>query len=156
MQHGGKLESFSKNLEKEGSGAMYSVAAPAQLDRRSPKEVIRSVGQLLAPGAPATSYFHKIRRELEKRLPVDFRVTERRVRAIHDGDARRVDWQEMQALLEIEALEEAKRARTRNVARAIRLAALIRSEDEVQDSCRDLRNRGCGRRMDRAGIEAGR
>jgi hypothetical protein len=152
-------ETLPKGLGKNpkaGSGVMSSVAATIRLDDRTPREVIRSVGRLLAPGVPATSYFDKIRRELRKRLPNDMDVTERRVRAIHDGEARRVAWEEMKALLEIEALEEAKRARRELAATANRLAALIEAEDPLLDGGE---RRALGRlagAMDRAGIEAAR
>ncbi|RWC91686.1 MAG: hypothetical protein EOS72_03255 [Mesorhizobium sp.] len=152
------METDSKNLEtvsKAGSGAMSSVAATIRLDDRSPKEVMRAVGKLLAPGLPAKSYYDKIRAALRKRLPDDFDVSERRVRAIHDGDARRVDWIEMKALLEIEALEEAIRARKELAATAIRLAALVEAEGPLLagDELRALGQLSGA--MDRAGIEAG-
>lgn len=152
------METTSKNLEnvsKLGSGSMSSAAA-VRLDDRSPKDVIRAVGKLLAPGMPAKNYFEKIRAALRTRLPLDYDVSERRVRAIHDGDARRVDWFEMKALLEIEALEEAKRARKELTATAIRLAALVEAEGPLLagDEVRALGQLSGA--MDRAGIEAGR
>jgi hypothetical protein len=134
---------------------MSSVAASIRIDDRSPRDVMRAVGKLLAPGMPAKSYFEKIRVALRMRLPEDFDVSERRVRAIHDGDARRVDWVEMKALLEVEALEEAKRARKELAATAIRLAALVEAEGSLLAG-EEIRALGrLSGAMDRAGIEAG-
>ncbi|TIS37541.1 hypothetical protein [Mesorhizobium sp.] len=145
-----------ETVSKAASDVMSSVVATIRLDDRSPREVIRAVGRLLAPGMPAKAYFEKIRAELRRRLPDDCDVTERRVRAIHDGDARRVDWIEMKALLEIEALEEAKRARKELAATAIRLAALLKAEGPLLDGD-EIRALGeLSGAMDRAGIEADR
>lgn len=132
-------------------GIMSSVVA----ENRTPRQVIQAVGELLAPQSPAKRRYGKILAALTSRVPVEFRnkVTERRVRGIHNGDARRIEWYEMKALLEVEALEEARLARLKLAATAHRLAALLETEDASLD--REER-RELGRlagALDRAGIK---
>lgn len=155
---------ISENLAKAhggprlGGGVMSSVAIASSADDRSPRDVIRDVGELLLPKKPARLQYGKIYSELLKRVPSAFskKVTPRRVRAIYNDDARRVEWYEMKALLEIEALEEARSARLKLAATANRLAALIATDDAALDG---EERRELGRlagALDRAGIKADR
>lgn len=159
------LESSSESLESltkaqsgpgQGGGIMSSVAVAMRSEDRSPREVIRAVGELLAPRMPARWQYGPIYTKLLKYVPEQFRtkVTPRRVRAIYNDDARRVEWYEMKALLEIEALEEARRARLELAATANRLAALIEADNAALDR---KERRALGRlagALDRAGVEA--
>ncbi|PWJ93572.1 hypothetical protein C8D77_101251 [Mesorhizobium loti] len=159
------LETSSASLENltkahsgptVGGGGMSRVAIAFSPDDRAPRDVIRAVGELLLPKTPARLQYGKIYSELCKRVPTTFarKVTPRRVRAIYNDDARRVEWYEMKALLEIEALEEARRARLELAATANRLAALIAAEDAALDG---EERRELGRlagALDRAGIKA--
>jgi hypothetical protein len=152
------LENFTKAQTGSGSGGgiMSSVAIAYSGEDRSPRDVIRAVGELLLPKMPARMQYGKIYSELLKRVPKPFteKVTPRRVRAIYNDDARRVEWYEMKALLEIEALEEARRARLKLAATANRLAALIAADDAALDG---EERRELGRlagALDRAGIKA--
>ncbi|MGX9145898.1 hypothetical protein [Mesorhizobium sp. 128a] len=159
------LETSSASLEnltkahggpRSGGGIMSSVANAYSADNRSPRDVIRDVGELLLPKAPARYQYEPIYKRLLKAVPEKFRgkVTPRRVRAIYNDDARRVEWYEVKALLAIEALEEARRARLKLAATANRLAALIAAEDATLDG---EERRELGRlagALDRAGIKA--
>lgn len=160
------LETSSVSLEnltkgslalRQTGGKMSSVAVPLRTEKRSPREVIRAVGELLVPHSPARLQYEPIYRMLIKVVPDSSRVkvTPRRVRAIYNDDAKRVEWYEVKALLEIEALEEARRARLNLAATANRLAALLTAEDAALDG---EERRELGRlagALDRAGIRAG-
>lgn len=156
---GASSENLTKASEStgRGGGVMSSVAVAYRTEDRSPRDVIRAVGELLAPKSPARLQYEPIYRMLVKFVPDSFRqkVTPRRIRAIYNDDARRVEWYEVKALLEIEALEEARRERLKLAATANRLAALLAAEDAALDG---EERRALGRlagALDRAGIDAG-
>ncbi|TIT39616.1 MAG: hypothetical protein E5W76_18875 [Mesorhizobium sp.] len=153
-------ENLAKAVERlrRGAGIMSSVAGAFSGEDRSPRDVIRAVGELLLPKKPARLQYGPIYSALLKRVPQAFRkkVTPRRVRAIYNDDARRVEWYEMKALLDIEALEEARRARLKLAATANRLAALLTAEDSALDSEERRELSGLARALDRAGIKADR
>jgi hypothetical protein len=96
---------------------MTSIAAAQKLTR--------GVGDLLAPTAPAKVKLGAIYRELSKRLPD---ISHRRVRALFFGEAARVDYEEMRALEELRAEQEARRARLKLAATANVLAAHLAAE----------------------------
>lgn len=135
------VESSAESLESlakpHGRGRaavfMFSAAAALKSESRSPREIIRHVGKLLFPGLPATSWFAKLSSKVVKHVPEEYRdrVTERRMRGIHNGDARRVEWYEVQALLQIEAIEEARREHRDFVARTSRLATAFAATGEA-------------------------
>lgn len=131
------LESLAKGRSpRRGGGIMSSVVATITSESRSPRQIMQAVGDLLAPGVPAKSRFAPILRALIKSVPDEFRarVTERRVRGIYNGDARRVEWYEVKALLEVEAHEEARRAKLKLAATANILAAHLAAEGAPLDS----------------------
>jgi hypothetical protein len=133
---------------------MFNVAIALHRESRSPNVVIRSVGELLAPNKPARIQYEPIYRKLLKFVPEEYRVkvTPRRVRAIYNDEAKRVEWYEMQALLRIEEIEEARVERQKLKARSHRLATLIAADAETLDS---EERRELGRlagALDRAGI----
>lgn len=138
------VESSTKSLEslakgesrRRNGGIMSSVAAAFTSESRSPRQIIQAVGDLLAPNVPAKSRFAPILRALIKFVPEEFRVrvTERRIRGIYNGDARRVEWYEVKALLEVEAHEEARRAKLKLAATANILAAHLAAAGAPLDS----------------------
>lgn len=105
------LASFSKPVRK-GGGTMSSVATA--------QELTRELGSILAPEMPAKVKYDRIYRKLSAFLPG---VSRRRIRALHNGEVRRVDFDEMRALQEARAEEELKRARREIAAAANVLAA---------------------------------
>lgn len=122
------LESCSRNVDscsRAGRAArtMSSVAAA--------HELTRGVGDLLAPAASGKVKLDLIYRELSKRLPD---ISRRRVRALFFGEASRVDYEEMRALKELRAEEEARRARLKLAATANMLAAHLAAEGAPLDS----------------------
>ena len=130
------LESLAKGRRpRRGGGIMSSVTATITSETRTPRQIIQTVGDLLAPNVPAKSQFAPIMRALIKYVPDQFqkRVTERRVRGIFNGDARRVEWYEVKALLEVEAIEEARRAKLKLAATAKILAAHLAAEGAPLD-----------------------
>ncbi|GAA2887878.1 hypothetical protein GGQ99_004756 [Aminobacter niigataensis] len=130
------LESLAKGRSpRRGGGIMSSVTAAFTAEKRSPRQIIQAVGDLLAPNVPAKSQFAPILRALIKFVPQEYhkRVTERRVRGIYNGDARRVEWYEVQALLDIEATEEARRAKLKLATTAHILAAHLAAEGAPLD-----------------------
>lgn len=102
---------------------MSSVAAAHQLTR--------GVGDLLAPASSAKVKLDVIYRELSKRVPD---ISRRRVRALFFGEAARVDYDEMRALEELRAEQEARRARLKLAATANLLAAHLAAEGAPLDS----------------------
>lgn len=102
---------------------MSSVATAHQLTR--------GVGDLLAPTSSAKVKLDVIYRELAKRLPD---LTRRRVRALFFGEAARVDYEEMRALEELRAEQEARRAKLKLAATANLLAAHLAAEGAPLDS----------------------
>lgn len=95
------------------------------------QELTRNVGDLLAPAASAKVKMGLIYRELSKRLP---EISPRRVRSLFFGEAARVDYEEMRALKELRAEQEARRARHKLAATANLLAAHLAAEGAPLDS----------------------
>lgn len=102
---------------------MSSVTAAHQLTR--------GLGDLLAPQMPAKVKLEHIYRALSKRLPS---ITRRRVRALFFGEVARVDYEEMLALEELRAEQEARRAKLKLAATANILAAHLAAEGAPLDS----------------------
>lgn len=94
-------------------------------------ELTRDVGEMLAPSSSGKVKLDLIYRELSKWLP---RISRRRVRALFFGEAARVDYEEMHALKELRAEEEARRARLKLAATANLLAAHLAAEGAPLDS----------------------
>ncbi len=99
------------------------------------RNLTESIGELLAPNMPAKVKYDLIYRELSKLLSKDIRerFTKRRVRSLHNGEVRRVDYEEMRALKELQALEEARHERLKLAATANRLAVLLAKEGAPLD-----------------------
>ncbi len=95
------------------------------------QEVTRDVGNLLAPSSSAKVKLVHIYRELSKQLPG---ISPRRVRALFFGEASRVDYEEMRALKELRAEQEARRAKLKLAATANMLAAHLAAEGAPLDS----------------------
>jgi hypothetical protein len=93
----------------------------------------------------------------ERQLPIHVlrerprQWTERRVRALWHGEARRVDHYEIQDLTAI-AVEEARIERQRLKAREERLVAILAAAQEGEDSEERHENRGSLRGMDMPGV----
>ena len=83
--------------------------------------LIRGIGEILAPEMPAKVRYDKIFNKLIDLLPD---LTKRRVRALHNGEAHRVDHEEVIALEELRAIEEARSEHRQFVAYTNKLAAL--------------------------------
>lgn len=94
-------------------------------------ELARGVGDLLAPAASGKVKLDLIYRELAKRLP---EISRRRVRALFFGEVARVDYEEVRALEELRAEQEARRAKLKLAATANMLAAHLASEGTPLDS----------------------
>lgn len=129
------MESCSRNVDfrsRAGRAArtMSSVAAA--------QELTRDVGDLLAPTSSAKVKLGLIYRELSKRLPD---ISPRRVRALFFGEAARVDYEEMRALKELRAEQEARRAKLKLAATANMLAAHLAAEGAPLD-CHQIRALG--------------
>jgi len=104
------LAAFSKQ-RKQGGGKMYSVAIAQGLTRE--------LATILAPEMPAKVKYDRLYRKMSAFLPG---VTRRRIRALHNGEARRINYEEMRALEEARADEELRRAR-RQIAEAANILA---------------------------------
>lgn len=85
------------------------------------QELIRGIGEIVAPEMPAKVRYSKIFTKLVDMLPD---LTMRRVRALHNGEALRVDHEEIVALEELRAIEEARNEHRQFVAYTNKLAAL--------------------------------
>lgn len=85
------------------------------------KKLTRDIGELLAPEMPAKVRYSKIFAKLADLLPD---LTMRRVRALHNGEALRVDYDEVVALEKLRAIEEARNEHRQFVAYTNKLAAL--------------------------------
>lgn len=94
-------------------------------------ELTRGLGDLLAPEMPAKVKLDHIYRALSKRLPS---LTRRRVRALFFAEVARVDYEEMRALEELRAEQEARRAKLKLAATANILAAHLAAEGTPLDS----------------------
>lgn len=94
-------------------------------------ELARGVGDLLAPAASGKVKLDLIYRELAKRLP---EISRRRVRALFFGEVARVDYEEVRALEELRAEQEARRAKLKLAATANMLAAHLAAEGTPLDS----------------------
>lgn len=94
-------------------------------------ELARDVGDLLAPASSGKVKLDLIYRELTKRLP---QISRRRVRALFFGEAARVDYDEMRALKDLRAEQEARRAKLKLAATANLLAAHLAAEGAPLDS----------------------
>lgn len=94
-------------------------------------ELARGVGDLLAPAASGKVKLDLIYRELAKRLP---EISRRRVRALFFGEVARVDYEEVRALEELRAEQEARRAKLKLAATANMLADHLAAEGTPLDS----------------------
>lgn len=100
------------------------------------RSITEAIGSLLAPEMPAKVKYDRIYRELIKILPEDLRrsFTKRRVRSLHNGEARRINYEEMCALKELRAIEEARHEQLKLAATANKLAILLAKEGAPLDS----------------------
>lgn len=89
------------------------------------EELTRGLGELLAPRMPTKSQIEKVYRELSKLLP---EVSRRRVRAFFFGEVARVDYEEMRALEDLRAIEEARREQREFDVATNKLAVALASE----------------------------
>lgn len=117
MNDSTRVDSCSKDVDslsthQRGGRIMSSVAVA--------HELTRGLADLLAPDSPAKVKLDRLYRELTKRLPA---LTRRRVRALFFAEASRIDYEEMNALKELRAEEELKRAKRRIAQDANILAA---------------------------------
>ena len=79
------------------------------LESDCPTAMIRALGEFLAPGLPFKVRAPRIVRAIRARLPEGFSFTARRARAIHNSEARLVDWRERDAIRDALAEQEAAR-----------------------------------------------
>lgn len=96
-------------------------AASAAEKRSAAQELMRVLGEILAPENPAKVRYPRILSKLNDFLPD---LTLRRVRALHNGEANRVDQEELTAIRGLIAIEEARREHRQFVAYTTKLAAL--------------------------------
>jgi hypothetical protein len=134
------LAAFSKHAGR-GSGSMYSVAAA--------RTITQDLGRILAPDMPAKVRYEAIYRRLVDVLPD---ISLRRVRALHNGEVRRVDYEEMCALEETRTIEEERREHRQYLARTNRIIAdLVASGSSLSGADMALLARVTGRSADLAG-----
>lgn len=140
-------ESCSEPL-RAGGRIMSSVATTYKLSRE--------LGKIVAPDGGWKDQVKAIHTRLtdekfEHRLE---NLTWNRVRSWFFGENRRADYEEVVALQELKALEEARRARHELSSTIIRLEALLAAPVETLD-CDHKRDLGrLARALDRAGIKA--
>lgn len=90
-----------------------------------PGVLLRKLGELLAPETKQKVRYPMIRRAVEKHLPAEMEITDRRIRSIHQNEARKVCWRERDAIRQALANEEAKRELREFEAATNRLVAAL-------------------------------
>ncbi|QPC87093.1 hypothetical protein GA830_10335 [Mesorhizobium sp. NBSH29] len=101
--------------------ASQNMGAVTMSKTEQARRLMHEIGDLLAPEMPAKVRYQKAFLKLVQHLPA---LTHRRVRSLHNGEAHRVDLEEIDAMTNLLEIEMAERERLQFVAYTNKLVAL--------------------------------